>query len=61
MKCRSCDCILTDAESVRKYDQTEVFIDLCDSCFSYIEDLIVAPEEEADSSQTIMEYENDSR
>ena len=33
MKCRACDDILTDKEAVRKYPETEEFIDLCDECF----------------------------
>lgn len=33
MKCRACDCILTDYEATRKYVDGS-FIDLCNTCFS---------------------------
>ena len=33
MKCLSCDVILADAEAVRKYDDFDEYVDLCDSCY----------------------------
>ena len=44
MKCKSCDVILSDRESKRKYLELDEHIDLCDNCFSYIrEDLGFGP------------------
>ena len=34
MKCQSCDCILTDRESVRKSINTGDYLDLCDGCLA---------------------------
>lgn len=36
MRCRACDCELTDIESTRKDPQTGEFIDLCGGCMSAI-------------------------
>ena len=33
MRCRSCDVILNDYESTRRYIQSDEFIDLCSRCF----------------------------
>jgi len=38
MRCLSCDCILTDYEATRKSAHTNQYLDLCNSCFRYIED-----------------------
>lgn len=38
MRCLSCDCILTDYESTRKSAHTNQYLDLCNRCFSFIED-----------------------
>lgn len=49
MKCLSCDVILSDAEATRKSEVTNDFFDLCNNCFSYIEeDLGYSEEEEND-------------
>lgn len=37
MRCLSCDCILNDYESTRKYSNG-VFVDLCNKCYSYVMD-----------------------
>ena len=34
MRCLSCNTILNDYESTRKYLQSDEFIDLCGRCFS---------------------------
>lgn len=34
MKCRACDCILSDYEASRKYKNSGVFIDLCTDCLA---------------------------
>jgi len=39
MKCKACDKFLNDSESVRKDEHGE-YPDLCDGCFTLIEDLI---------------------
>jgi hypothetical protein len=41
MKCLSCDKVLSNAEATRKYFGTKEFLDLCNDCFSYIEDSII--------------------
>ena len=38
MKCLSCDVILSDFEATRKSEVTNEFFDLCNHCFSYIEE-----------------------
>ena len=38
MKCLSCDCILTDREAVRKFQESKTYVELCDNCLPYIED-----------------------
>ena len=32
MKCKACDCILSDFEATRKYSDGE-YVDLCNHCF----------------------------
>lgn len=36
MKCLACDRLLSDFESTRKYNETQEFVDLCNSCLSTI-------------------------
>lgn len=38
MRCLSCNCVLTDYESTRKSAHTNDYIDLCNRCFSSVED-----------------------
>jgi hypothetical protein len=38
MRCLSCNRRLNDKEATRKYSSSGTFVDLCDSCFGYIED-----------------------
>ena len=38
MKCQSCDCILEEHELKRRGLWTKEYIDLCDTCFSEIEE-----------------------
>jgi len=38
MRCRSCDCALTDRESVRRVASTLEFLDLCNSCYEPIKE-----------------------
>lgn len=40
MRCRACDCELSDLEATRKYASTGEYIDLCNKDFSYIKDTI---------------------
>lgn len=34
MRCLSCNCLLTDKESTRKYRSDHTFVDLCNRCFN---------------------------
>jgi hypothetical protein len=38
MRCLSCNCQLNDQEATRKYANSNTFIDLCDRCFSHVEE-----------------------
>lgn len=38
MRCLSCNCQLNDHESTRKYASSGSFVDLCDRCFSEVEE-----------------------
>jgi hypothetical protein len=40
MRCQSCDCNLTDEESVRKSKVTDEYLDLCNSCLSTIDEFV---------------------
>jgi RNA recognition motif-containing protein len=44
MRCAACDHILSSRESVRKSAVTGTYYDLCDRCFSTIEDQVTAVE-----------------
>jgi hypothetical protein len=44
MRCRACNCELTDFESTRKSIMTGEYFDLCNSCFATIRDDIYAIE-----------------
>ena len=37
MRCLSCNCVLTDYEATRKSAHTNMYIDLCNSCFSDVQ------------------------
>lgn len=36
MRCRACDCVLTDFEATRKSKESGQYVDLCDPCFETI-------------------------
>ena len=38
MKCYACDCILTPQESVRRFEESQEFVDLCNKRLTTIED-----------------------
>lgn len=38
MRCLACNCQLNDHESTRKYASSGQFVDLCDRCFTTVED-----------------------
>lgn len=40
MKCLACDVVLNDKEATRKSPHSGMFYDLCDDCFSTIEDQV---------------------
>ena len=46
MRCLSCNKILNTRESTRKYSSNGAFVDLCDHCYSFVADDIVAVEGE---------------
>jgi hypothetical protein len=46
MRCYACDCELNDVESTRKSKSTREYLDLCDTCFSSIQETINEIEEE---------------
>ena len=48
MRCFSCDCELTDFEATRKSKVTEEYIDLCESCFSEVQDMFIEVDERED-------------
>ena len=59
MRCLSCNCILSDYEATRKSAQTNMFIDLCNRCYGYIEDdvdVVDRPDLEHDDGD---DYEKD--
>lgn len=49
MRCRACDCVLSDFEATRKYKTIPEFVDLCERCFSTIRaDINVAESKESE-------------
>lgn len=38
MRCKACDKILNSFEATRKSKETEEFVDLCNSCYSFVKD-----------------------
>ena len=44
MRCLSCDVCLTDFEATRKYAGSGEFVDLCNKCFSTIEEDVAVVE-----------------
>lgn len=40
MRCFACNIILTTSESVRRFSQSNTFVDLCNKCLSTIDDEI---------------------
>lgn len=38
MRCYSCNCILTPRESVRRFSESQDFVDLCNTCLSTIDE-----------------------
>lgn len=38
MRCRACDCVLTDFEATRKAKHSMQYVDLCERCFDTIRD-----------------------
>lgn len=58
MKCRACDCILTDYEATRKYTNG-TFIDLCNDCFNGL-DIEFIDNPELDSCVSYEDKENEN-
>lgn len=59
MRCRSCDCELTDFESTRKSMVTGEYFDLCNSCFSTIRDDIWAIERHDLEHDEVLDHKED--
>lgn len=59
MRCRSCNEALNDFESTRKYAGTNIFVDLCNSCFHKSDEFSVFTFDERDdlNSYEVMEDE----
>ena len=49
MRCFACDCELTDSESTRKSSVTDEYLDLCNNCFSEVQDIFIETEEEEEN------------
>jgi hypothetical protein len=44
MRCLSCNVLLTDYEATRRYTGSQGFVDLCNHCFSTVEEDILVTE-----------------
>ena len=64
MRCLACNRVLEDFEATRKYQGTDKFVDLCNTCFKTIKDDIKVTERNdlLTESDTLEEaYEDDYR
>jgi hypothetical protein len=59
MRCLSCDKVLFNSESVRKHAETGEFIDLCDYCFSCVQEVQFIPTLTSGVLDDIEENESD--
>ena len=60
MRCKACDKSLTDYEATRKSITTGEFIDLCNSCYTYIkEDVYVVDNPDNMDINDILDIDND--
>ena len=63
MKCRSCDCVLNDFESTRKYSGVDqgatTYVDMCNSCFYKSDEVHIFDFDERDdlNSYEVLEEE----
>lgn len=57
MHCRACDCLLSDFESTRKYEDN-TYVDLCNHCFSEsdLEGIVILEREDLQ----IIEFDEES-
>ena len=52
MRCNCCNKILTDYEATRKFKSTGDYVDMCNQCFSHIEeDVVVVERDDLDLDQ----------
>jgi len=51
MRCFACDCELSDSESTRKSRITNEYIDLCNTCFSEVQDTFIDVDTSLDQEQ----------
>jgi hypothetical protein len=59
MRCLSCNCILTDFEATRKYENGE-YVDLCNSCLnkSDMEDIVLVEREDLKETDDVEDFDN---
>lgn len=56
MRCLACDCVLSDREATRRFEESGEFVDLCDDCFETIaEDVEVYEQFVEDTEEPIEE------
>ena len=60
MRCRACDVTLSDFEATRKSRKTGEYIDLCDTCFTFVKDAMEVDEREdlRDTDDIITDHED---
>lgn len=51
-RCLACDKILNDYEATRKFPNGSGYVDLCNTCFSYIQDDLNVVEERYDLDES---------
>lgn len=56
MRCLSCNVILSDKEATRKYASTGEFVDLCDHCFSTVDDQILVVDGTGDDEPDMYDF-----
>jgi hypothetical protein len=59
MKCKICDCILTDEEAIRKHAITHEYMDICTDCMLGGEDTREIPIEGDISTAWLPEFDSE--
>jgi hypothetical protein len=60
MRCVACDARLTLVEATRKSEDTDEYLDLCNTCFRTISDVVNAHSLNDDNSLDLLDKEDDS-